>query len=83
MSSIDCANWNSDKPMRLRDSKTGRPLGVLMPIASQATLEASPGIQGWSHPRGKVATELMETDAVAIFADHWERKWQTTYPLSS
>jgi hypothetical protein len=61
----------------------GKPAGWLMPGASQATLESSPGIQGWSHPRGKVATRLWEGNAVAIFASHWERKWKTTYPLSS
>lgn len=82
-STIDCADWNSSVPVRLRDKKTGRQIGVLMPIASQATLEASPGIQGWSHPRGKVVTKSFDASSVASFAAHWERKWRHTYPLDS
>jgi hypothetical protein len=57
-------------------------IGRLMPEASQATLEASPGIQPWSHPRGKVSVELDNPNSVADFASHWERHWRRTYPLS-
>ncbi len=61
----------------------GKAYGVLRPTVSQKTLEASPGIQSWSHPRGKVAVKLWDDTSVARFADHWERKWRTTYPLAS
>jgi hypothetical protein len=57
-------------------------IGRLMPEASQATLEASPGIQAWSHPRGKVATRLFDKGASILqFSKYWERHWQRTYPL--
>ena len=42
----------------------GKPAGILKAPASQLTLESSPGIQGWSHPRGKVATKMFEPNAV-------------------
>ena len=59
------------------------PSGYLMPEASQATLEASPGIQSWSSPRGKVCTEQYDDCSVARFAEHWERRYRRTYPYAS
>ncbi len=59
------------------------PSGYLMPQASEKTLEASPGIQGWSHPRGKVSTEMYDPTSVARFAEHWERRYRRTYPYAS
>jgi hypothetical protein len=61
----------------------GKPAGWLMPEASETTLEASPGIQGWSHPRGKVSTEMFDSTSVARFADHWERRYRRSYPYAS
>ena len=74
----------SDCPRRIiaeEQDGTIRQAGWLMPRIDQATVEASPGIQSWSHPRGKVSTELYDENSVARFAAHWERKWRTTYPL--
>lgn len=59
----------------------GRCIGRLMPPVNQATIEASPGIQSWSSPRGKTCSELYDPQSVASFAAHWERKWRKTYPL--
>ncbi len=58
-----------------------RSLGTLSGGASQATLEASPGIQSWSNPRGKVSTHMFDPDAVAKFSRQWSRNWAETYPL--
>jgi hypothetical protein len=58
-------------------------IGKLMPSASQATLEASPGIQSWSSPRGKVATKMFDPDAVTKFNAQWSRNWAETYPLDT
>ncbi len=59
----------------------GKCIGRLMPGASQATLEASPGIQSWSNPRGKVSTRMFDPDAVTKFSRQWSRNWAETYPL--
>ena len=62
----------------------GKPAGWLMPPVSEMTLEASPGIQGWSHPRGKVSTKLQDGGASILkFSDHCKRHVLPTYPLSS
>lgn len=61
----------------------GKCIGRLMPPASQATLEASPGIQQWSNPRGKVATRMFDPDAVRKFAIQWSRNWAMDYPLDN
>jgi hypothetical protein len=64
-------------------NEQGQHIGRLMPQADQATLEASPGIQNWSHPRGKVATRLWDDTSVERFAQHWSRNWAGTYPYDS
>lgn len=57
------------------------PSGYLMPQASQRTLEASPGIQSWSHPRGKTSTELYDGGATILsFSDYCKRHLIPTYP---
>lgn len=62
----------------------GKPAGWLMPQASQATLEASAGIQQWSHPRGKVATKLWDGGASILdFSAYWEKHYQKTYPFAT
>jgi len=61
----------------------GKCIGKLMPGASQATLEASPGIQTWSNPRGKVATRMFDPDAVRKFGVQWSRNWAMDYPLDN
>jgi hypothetical protein len=78
---LDCLDWDADEPMMLTDSVTGQCFGTLMPMASQATLEASPGIQGWSHPRGKVSTSLYDGGATILsFSDHCKKHLIPTYP---
>ena len=81
--SVFCNNWDGDKPEYLTDVRTGQTLGRLMPRIDQATLEASAGIQPWSHPRGKVALQMYDPDSVVQFAEHWERVNGKTYPFSS
>jgi len=61
--------------------ESGRCMGTLSAGATQATLEASPGIQTWSSPRGKVATRMMDRSAVVKFGAQWSRNWPSTYPL--
>ena len=61
-----------------------RCVGRLMPPISQATAEASPGIQSWSHPRAKggPAVKLLDGGASLLnFSVYWERHWQRSYPL--
>ncbi len=58
-------------------------VGRLMPPMSEATAKASPGIQTWSSPRGKVCSIMFTPNSVASFAEHWERKNRKTYPYSS
>lgn len=58
----------------------GACIGRLMPEVSQATLEASPGIQNWSHPRGKVSTKLFDPSSPERFAKQWSRNWSGSYP---
>ena len=60
-----------------------QPVGILLPTVSARTLEASPGIQAWSNPRGKVASVQYDRGSVASFAAHWERKWRKSYPFAS
>lgn len=79
-----CENWDSDKPEYLTDVRTGKTIGLLMPVVSQATLEASPGIQSWSNPRGKVSTKLYDGGATILsFSDHCKRHLLPTYPFST
>ena len=73
---------NGDRLVHAQIDGVYRCIGVMKAPASQATLEASPGIQGWSHPRGKVSVRLDDPGSVANFAEHWERHWRRTYPLS-
>ena len=75
-------NVDGSRNVSFRSRESGWiPAGRLMPRIDQATAEASPAIQSWSHPRGKVSTELFDESSVARFAKHWEKKWRTTYPL--
>ncbi len=80
---VFCENWDSRKPEWLTDKRTGKTIGILLPVISRRTLEASPGIQAWSNPRGKVASVQYDPASVASFAEHWERKWRKSYPLSA
>lgn len=62
----------------------GNCIGRLYDGATEETLEASPGIQQWSHPRGKVATKLADGGAsIANFSAYWERHYGRTYPFHS
>ena len=57
--------------------------GWQMPTITQATIEASPGIQAWSSPRGKVATKLFDGGATILsFSDYCKRHLLPTYPLT-
>lgn len=61
-----------------------RCVGRLMPPISQATAEASPGIQSWSHPRAKGGPDVKLADggaSILNFSAYWERHWQRSYPL--
>ncbi len=60
----------------------GQRIGSIMPPIDQGTIEASPGIQNWSHPRGKVSTKMFDGGAsVAQFSVYWERHYARTYPM--
>lgn len=59
------------------------PSGYLMPEISESTIEASPGIQSWSSPRGKFCPQMFDESSVARFAEHWERRYRRTYPYAS
>ena len=74
---------NQPDGSKLMHDEQGNCLGRLMPTVSQATLEASPGIQTWSNPRGKVATKMFSPDGVEIFARQWSRNWAESYPFDS
>lgn len=77
------AGADGDRLIRAQVDGVYRIVGTLMPPASQATLEASPGIQRWSNPRGKVATRMFDPDAVRKFAIQWSRNWAMDYPLDN
>lgn len=61
----------------------GRPGGWLMPEISQATAEASPGIQTWSHPRAKGGPDVRLADggaSIISFSDYCKKRLIPTYP---
>jgi hypothetical protein len=67
-----------------KDGEALQCIGRLMPTINQATAEASPGIQSWSHPRSKggPGTKLQDGGASVLnFSTYWERHWQRSYPL--
>lgn len=51
---ITCKNWDSFNPQPL--VVDGKSIGKLMPRATQAVLNASPGLQGWSKPEYETRT---------------------------
>jgi hypothetical protein len=60
-----------------------RCIGRLMPEIDQATAEASPGIQSWSHPRAKGGPDVKLMDegaSILDFSDYCRRHLLPTYP---
>lgn len=62
-----------------------RCIGRLMPEIDQATAEASPGIQSWSHPRAKGGPNVKLADggaSILDFSDYCRRHLIPTYPYT-
>ncbi len=56
----------------------GKPYGRLMPMVSEKTIEASPGIQSWSKKGGKREWNVRLADggqSIAKFSEYWEAKY--------